>query len=328
MVDRLKVVLPLARKGIIAGTILSFARAMGEFGATLMLAGNLPGKTNTMPLAIYSAAASGDRSEATTDGPFVYADLRALPVSGEQADETGHLMGLSLQYQKSRERLQPRCQWEINDELAVLFGYSGAGKSMTLQMIAGLMKPDEGAIHLNGQVLFDSRAGIDLPPQARSFGYVFQDLALFPHMTVRENIFYGAHGLGKKEQRERTAEMVKSFHLEGLVDKKPAEISGGQRQRVALARALIRRPKLLLLDEPFSALDHPLRLEMHQYLTGAAHKYKIPVIMVTHDLNEASKLGDKIIIYSKGRVTQTGTPAEVRNNPIIRQAKRFYDSSE
>jgi molybdate transport system ATP-binding protein len=97
---------------------------------------------------------------------------------------------------------------------------------------------------------------------------------------------------------------------------------------VALARALIRRPKLLLLDEPFSALDHPLRLEMHQYLTGAARNYKIPVILVTHDLSEASKLGDKIIIYSEGRVTQTGAPAEVRNNPVIRQAKRFYDSFE
>ena len=122
--------------------------------------------------------------------------------------------------------------------------------------------------------------------------------------------------------------MIESFHLEGLAEKKPAEISGGQRQRVALARALIRRPKLLLLDEPFSALDHPLRLEMHQYLTGAARRYKIPVVMVTHDLNEALKLGDKIIIYSEGRVIQAGTPAEVRDNPVIREAERFYDSSE
>ena len=122
--------------------------------------------------------------------------------------------------------------------------------------------------------------------------------------------------------------MIEIFHLEGLPEKKPAEISGGQRQRVALARALIRRPKLLLLDEPFSALDHPLRLEMHQYLTGAARHYRIPAVMVTHDLNEASKLGDKIIIYSEGRVTQSGAPAEVRDNPVIRQAKRFYDSSE
>ena len=139
---------------------------------------------------------------------------------------------------------------------------------------------------------------------------------------------YGANGLKKKERRGKTEELIESFHLAGLGDKKPAEISGGQRQRVALARALIRRPKLLLLDEPFSALDNPLRLEMHQYLTGAVRRYKIPVIMVTHDLNEASKLGNKIIIYSEGRVTQADTMAEVRDNPVIREAKRFYDSSE
>ena len=147
-------------------------------------------------------------------------------------------------------------------------------------------------------------------------------------MTVRGNILFGAKGLGKKERREKTEEMIEIFHLEGLGDKKPDEISGGQRQRVALARALIRRPKLLLLDEPFSALDNPLRLEMHQYLTGAARKYKIPVIMVTHDLHEALKLGDKIIIYSEGRVTQSGAPGEVRDNPVIREAERFYESSE
>jgi molybdate transport system ATP-binding protein len=199
---------------------------------------------------------------------------------------------------------------------------------MTLQMIAGLMKPDQGTIRLGEQILFDSRAGIDVRPQDRSIGYVFQDLALFPHMTVRGNIIYGAKGLGGKERREKTEEMIKIFHLEGLPEKKPFEISGGQRQRVALARALIRRPKLLLLDEPFSALDNPLRLEMHQYLTGATRQHKIPVIMVTHDLNEAYKLGDKIIIYSEGRATQAGAPAEVGNNPVILKTKQFYDSPE
>jgi molybdate transport system ATP-binding protein len=237
-------------------------------------------------------------------------------------------MALSLELYKKMEGFALEVEWAIQEELAVLFGYSGAGKTMTLQMIAGLMKPDQGSIRLGGQILFDSRARIDVPPQDRSIGYVFQDLALFPHMTVKSNIMYGAKGMGKKERRIKTDEMIEIFHLEGLVDKNPGEISGGQRQRVALARALIRRPKLLLLDEPFSALDHPLRLEMHQYLTGAARNYKIPVIMVTHDLIEASKLGDKIIIYSEGRITQAGAPAEVRDNPIIREAKKFYDSSE
>lgn len=237
-------------------------------------------------------------------------------------------MALSLELHKKVDGFSLEVEWAIQEELAVLFGFSGAGKSMTLQMIAGLMKPDQGTIRLGERVLFDSRSGIDIPPQDRSIGYVFQDLALFPHMTVRDNILFGAKGMGKKERRIKTEEMIEIFHLEGLPEKKPAEISGGQRQRVALARALIRRPKLLLLDEPFSALDHPLRLEMHQYLTGAARQHKIPVIMVTHDLNEAYKLGDKIIIYSEGRATQAGAPAEVRNNPVILKAKQFYDSPE
>jgi molybdate transport system ATP-binding protein len=237
-------------------------------------------------------------------------------------------MALCLQLHKKVDGFSLEVEWAIQEELAVLFGFSGAGKSMTLKMIAGLMKPDQGTIRLGERVLFDSRSGIDVLPQDRSIGYVFQDLALFPHMTVRGNILFGAKGMGKKERQIITEEMIETFHLEGLPEKKPAEISGGQRQRVALARALIRQPKLLLLDEPFSALDHPLRLEMHQYLTGAARQYKIPVIMVTHDLNEASKLGDKIIIYSEGRVTQVGAPAEVRDNAVIREAKKFYDSSE
>jgi molybdate transport system ATP-binding protein len=235
-------------------------------------------------------------------------------------------MALSLQLYKQVDGFSLEVDWAVQDELAVLFGYSGAGKSLTLQLIAGLMRPDRGTIRLNDRVLFDSLTGVDVRPQERSIGYVFQDLALFPHMTVRENIMYGANGLGKEEGRKRTGELIDLFHLEGLPKKNPAEISGGQRQRVALARALIRRPKLLLLDEPFSALDNPLRLELHQYLTGAAQQYKIPVILVTHDLQEALKLGDRIIIYSQGRVIQTGSPAEVGNSSVIREAGKFYDS--
>jgi molybdate transport system ATP-binding protein len=232
-------------------------------------------------------------------------------------------MALSLELHKKVGGFTLEVAWAIREELAVLFGYSGAGKTMTLQMIAGLMKPDLGSIRLGEQVLFDSRTGIDVPPQDRSIGYVFQDLALFPHMTVRGNIMYGAKGL-KKERREKTEEMIESFHLEGLPEKKPAEISGGQRQRVALARALIRRPKLLLLDEPFSALDNPLRLELHQHLNDIRRRFRIPVILVTHDLQEANRLGEKIIVYSKGRISQVGPPGEVKDNPVISEALRFY----
>jgi len=236
-------------------------------------------------------------------------------------------MGLSLELRKRVDGFTLEVAWEVQEELAVLFGFSGAGKSMTLRIIAGLTKPDQGTIHSNGQVLFDSRAGIDVSPQDRSIGYVFQDLALFPHMTVRGNILYGAKGLDKKERQEKTREMIEIFHLGELQEKWPTDISGGQQQRVALARALIRRPKLLLLDEPFSALDNPLRLELHQYLNDIRRRFRIPVILVTHDLHEATRLGDKIIIYSEGRVAQAGSLTEVMDNPVIREAKKFYEVS-
>ncbi len=236
-------------------------------------------------------------------------------------------MALSLELYKKVNGFILNVEWSIEDELAVLFGYSGVGKSLTLQMIAGLMKPDRGTIRLNERFLFDSRVGINVRPQDRAIGYVFQDLALFPHMTVQENILYGANGLEKRKRREKAGELIELFHLEGLSENRPAEISGGQAQRVALARALIRRPKLLLLDEPFSALDNPLRLELHRYLTVATRQYRIPVILVTHDLNEALKLGEKIIVYSQGRVIQAGTPLEVKDNPVIREAGRYYNDA-
>jgi len=177
-------------------------------------------------------------------------------------------MGLSVDIKKTVKGFTLDARWEIGNELAVLFGYSGAGKTMTLRMLAGLMTPDSGTVHMNGSVLFENTAAavVNLPPQARSFGYVFQDLALFPHMTVRENILYGAHGLSREERASRCRDMLKRFMIAGLEEKYPAEISGGQKQRVALARALIRRPSALLLDEPFSALDAPLRAEMQAFL--------------------------------------------------------------
>jgi molybdate transport system ATP-binding protein len=224
-------------------------------------------------------------------------------------------MGLSINIRKAVNGFKLDANWEIGDELAVLFGYSGAGKSMTLQMIAGLMKPDEGAILLNGNPVYDSSAAIDLPPQARSFGYVFQDLALLPHMTVRENIIYGAHGLNKSDREKRCRDMMDRFMISGLEKKYPAEISGGQKQRVALARALIRRPDALLLDEPFSALDAPLRVEMRNFLKEIRREFPIPVVLVTHDLAEAVTLAERLIIIAHGRIVQTGTAREVLNSP-------------
>jgi molybdate transport system ATP-binding protein len=224
-------------------------------------------------------------------------------------------MSLSAKVKKRLGAFTLDVEWSIANELAVLFGYSGAGKSITLQMIAGLMKPDEGSVLLNGCTLFESASLTDLAPQERSLGYVFQDLALFPHMTVRENVLYGAHGLGKDDREQRSIEMIERFMLSKLQGKYPGEISGGQKQRVALARALIRRPSALLLDEPFSALDNPLRVEMQNLLQQIRREYPIPVVLVTHDLVEAWTLADKLIVCANGRVIQTGSPFEVLNSP-------------
>ncbi len=232
-------------------------------------------------------------------------------------------MSLSVNIQKDLDGFQLDLSWEMGDELAVLFGSSGAGKSLTLRMIAGLMRPDRGAIGMNGTALFDSERSVDLPPQARSLGYVFQDLALFPHMTVEENILYGGHGLGKGERVSQSRSLLKMFRIDGLERRRPSEISGGQKQRVALARALMRRPRALLLDEPFSALDLPLRLELRSVVRDIRIGFGIPVVLVTHDLREACELADRLLVYAKGRVVQSGSPEDVLSNPLSDEVSRL-----
>jgi molybdate transport system ATP-binding protein len=212
----------------------------------------------------------------------------------------------------------------MDNELTVLFGFSGAGKSITLQLLAGLMRPNEGWIHSGDKILYDSQSGINLAPQERSIGYVFQNLALFPHMTVKGNILYGAVGLRKDQREKRCRDMITAFQMEGLEGRFPAEISGGQQQRVALARALIRRPDLLLLDEPFSALDHPLRREMQTFLKDIRNKFNIPILLVTHDLSEAYTMANKVIVYSRGRIIQTGSPIEVQRSPANDEVKTLF----
>ncbi len=224
-------------------------------------------------------------------------------------------MGLSVRLLKMVKGFTLDVEWEIGDELAILFGSSGSGKSLTLQLIAGLMEPDAGCIRSNGNVFFDKTSGINISPQERSLGYVFQDRILFPHMTVRGNIAYGLKNASRSEKEVKLKEVIRLFHLDGLEDMSPSEISGGQKQRVALARALIGRPKALLLDEPFSALDNPLRLEMRRLLQEIRVEFQIPVIFVTHDVFEANIMGDQVIVYSSGKVVGKGTPAEIFHLP-------------
>ncbi|MEI6125000.1 MAG: ATP-binding cassette domain-containing protein [Pseudomonadota bacterium] len=222
-------------------------------------------------------------------------------------------MSLSVTATKQMKGFSLDVSFTVGNELAVIFGPSGAGKSMTLQLIAGFMKPDTGRIALGTTVFADTAAGGFTAPQDRRIGYVFQDLALFPHMSVEENILYGARGVSAPDRQRRFDECIDVFHLEGLEKKYPCEISGGQKQRVAFARAMIRKPRLLLLDEPFSALDMTLRGEMRDFLRDIRKEYRIPVILVTHDIFEAYCLADTVIVYADGQVVQTGPPQEVFN---------------
>ena len=224
-------------------------------------------------------------------------------------------MILSITLQKKLPGFTLDVHWEARNEITVLFGYSGAGKSMTLDQISGFMRPDCGRVMCRGKVYFDSAGGINVPPQKRPFGYVFQSSALFPHMNVEENVRYGLKGVSKTERNRRAGEIMERMQLRGLSGHFPAELSGGQKQRAALARTLVRKPEALLLDEPLSSLDNHARREMQVLLKNIKQEFDIPIILITHDIVEAHSLAGRIIVYSGGKIQQSGTPDEVLNNP-------------
>ncbi len=207
--------------------------------------------------------------------------------------------------------------FNVRDEIVVLFGHSGAGKSLTLRMIAGLLRPDSGHIAISSKGVFDAESGLDLPPQERGVGYVVQDLALFPHMTVAENIAFGIPAT--LDGPARTKELVALLKLDGLERRKPSELSGGQQQRVALARALGRGAKLLLLDEPFSALDESLRSTLRSELLRLRTELGLSVLFVTHDLREAHLLADRLAVFDDGKLLQIAAPEEVFRRPASRR---------
>ncbi len=222
---------------------------------------------------------------------------------------------LAVDFERRLPGFHLRPKFDAEEGLIVLLGPSGSGKSLTLRAIAGLLRPDAGRIELPSGVVFDAGAGVDVPPQARSVGYVVQDLALFPHLSVAENIAFGLHGWPKAQQKERVGELVELMGLEGLETRLPGETSGGQQQRVALARALAARPRVLLLDEPFSALDSPIRNALRREVTRLRRQLGLLALFVTHDLQEAYALADRIAVYDDGAVLQCGPRDEVFRNP-------------
>lgn len=199
--------------------------------------------------------------------------------------------------------------------VTAVLGPSGCGKTTLLRCIAGLTQPDQGHIEFAGQVWLSVERKICRSPQGRDIGFLFQEYALFPHMTVAENIGFGIRGDSYHQRRQRLSEIISLFDLKGLEGRLPGQISGGQQQRVALARVLARRPRLLLLDEPLSALDLPLRERLRNELRTILSEFAIPVILVTHDRTEAIGLADRVMLMDQGAIRQIGSVADVFSRP-------------
>ena len=190
------------------------------------------------------------------------------------------------------------------------FGKSGVGKTTLLRMIAGLTNPDSGYIRVNNEIWFDSEKKINIKPQQRNIGFVFQDYALFPNMTVKEHLLYAQY----YNERGYVSELLDIFHLKGLCEQKPAKLSGGQQQRLAVARALARKPKILLLDEPLSALDYETRTNLQNEILLAHKNFAATTLLVSHDINEIVKLSDYVYCLENGAITNQGYPKNVFYN--------------
>jgi molybdate transport system ATP-binding protein len=200
-------------------------------------------------------------------------------------------------------------------ECLALAGPSGAGKTSVLRIAAGLVRPERGLVEANGEVWLDTERGVDVPPERRRCGYVFQEYALFPHLNAWQNVAYPLRGMPRAERRSRALGLLDRFGLEQLADARPRTLSGGERQRVAVARALARKPEVLLLDEPLSALDARTRASASRELAAVLRDVEVPALLVTHDFAEAAQLGDRVGVIDAGRVVQEGTPSELAAMP-------------
>lgn len=331
--------LPLAFPGIIAATTLAFARALGEFGATLMLAGNIPGQTQTIPMAIYFAVEAG----AINDAWFWSIAIMIISLSGilmanfwqefqskskpiktqikqQESEQKSSILldnsdtsGLLLNIEKRLNNFHLQVAFDTDHQPLGLLGSSGAGKSMILRCIAGIETPNKGQIILNNRVLFDSEKKINLPIHQRKIGFLFQNYALFPHLTVAQNIAFGIpKSVNIKEEIEK---QLIAMHLQGFGDRYPHQLSGGQQQRVALARALASKPEALLLDEPFSALDTHLRSQLEQQVTEILDDYGGVTLFVTHNMEEAYRLCPNLLVLNQGKEAHHGSKYEIFQHP-------------
>jgi molybdate transport system permease protein len=410
-----QILLPLAWPGVLAGTVLAFARALGEFGATLMVGGSIPGVTQTIPITIFFAAEGGrmgvalgwvllmvaislfvigwinysqsSRSQArrqknglvqrgfnwlyfgrfegglfstaatpgTAPSPTTPAlggdrpvpgreerlstlaavvgagqgDLvlqpvyravaqgatQLLPRSSPARRAGGSGVELLVKIEKQVPGFHLKAKFRSTHEPLGLLGASGSGKSMTLRCIAGLETPTKGRIVLNGRVLFDSQKQINLPSRDRKVGLVFQNYALFPHLTVAQNIAFGMEDTAKPERAPQVEKYLAMMDLSGLGGRYPRQLSGGQQQRVALARALAIKPDILLLDEPLSALDTYLRSYIEKLLVEVLATYGGVTLFITHKLEEAYRVCRNLLVLSGGQILAEGTKEDIFDRP-------------
>jgi molybdate transport system permease protein len=350
-----RVLLPLSFPGVLAGLTLAFARALGEFGATLMLAGNIPGQTQTIPMAIFFAVEGGAINEAwlwvviimlislsgiiavnfwqgqrqkqlgrqgagtiaprESEDPIAPWEGRDFAVLPSKLLHGGE-MGLLVDIERYLSGFSLDVAFTSQNQPLGLLGASGSGKSMILRSIAGVETPSKGRIVLNGRVLFDSEKGINIPSRERRIGFVVQNYALFPHLTVAENIAFGlSRKTDPKVVRQRVAAQLELVQLPGMEDRYPHQLSGGQQQRVAIARALAGRPEALLLDEPFSALDTHLRGQLERQLVKTLGNYDGVTIFVTHNMDEAYRICDNLIVMEKGQAIAHGSKFQIFERP-------------
>ncbi|GCA72485.1 Fe(3+) ions import ATP-binding protein FbpC [Microcystis aeruginosa NIES-2519] len=349
-----RLLLPLSFPGVLAGLTLAFARALGEFGATLMLAGNIPGQTQTIPMAIFFAVEAGAMTEAWI---WVFI-IMLISLSGiiavnlwqsQRKQQLGRLgeskpnemedwlplwegrdfalleaenqhyrdkVGLFVDIEKYLPGFNLSVTFNCQNQPLGLLGASGSGKSLILRSLAGVETPSRGRIVLNGRILFDSEKGINLPSRQRRIGFVVQNYALFPHLTVAENIAFSlSQKLPTKIIRQQIANQLELVQLPGMENRYPHQLSGGQQQRVAIARALATRPEALLLDEPFSALDTHLRAQLERQMIKTLSNYDGVTIFVTHNMDEAYRICENLLVMEKGRAIANNSKQKIFERP-------------
>ncbi|EAQ75542.1 MULTISPECIES: molybdate ABC transporter permease subunit [unclassified Synechococcus] len=342
------ITLPLVMPGLLAGISLAYARALGEFGTTLMLAGNIPGRTQTLPLAIYAAVDGGDRALAwfwtvlvlilngfclllvqgfqsrrlrRSPRPWSREEPAAPVAAGVARRPAPFLLEVDLEHHRPGFQLQLRFSSSC-PRLAIL-GASGAGKSLLLRCLAGLERPDRGRIRLNGRLLLESETHLDAPLQRRRIAMVVQHHALFPHLSVEQNVAFGLAGLERHHRQTRLRTQLEAMGLTAFAGRFPHQLSGGQQQRVALARALVIEPELLLLDEPLSSQDAYRRRQLQQQMIEQLQRTGVPFLLVTHDIDEAYRMADDLLVINDGRLIAHGPRQQVFEQPGSLAAARL-----